>query len=259
MAGGHRSWHTPRAQPTTGCSPCPVLGTFRPEAGYLAARPLALDRTQGCPETTRKGRRGPGQLPEWSQRGPCHPPRRGRMAGPRPTGVLVRVRCQARPLLWGPRPWRMAQDPRAQSLLGDTMKRAPCLLSGARAGGGRPRKRPVWGSWHKRLEAGRGDPHCSALASHAPCPSACSRPWGDSLSEAGRSWGAGPGPCTALGLPQAAAWPRAEWGTPFRTTEGQEEAGEREARDVRVGPGLLPFITEPLGSLAVGRLLGPRG
>ena len=53
--------------------------------------------------------------------------------------------------------------------------------------------------------------------------------------------------------------PGAERGAPFRTAEGQEEAGGREARDVRVGPGLLLFITEPGGSLAVGRLMGPRG
>ena len=103
------------------------------------------------------------------------------------------------------------------------------------------------------------DPHRSALASHAPCPSVCSRLWGDGLSEADRSWGSGPGPCTTLGLPQDAAWPRGRAGAPFRMAEGREEAGGREARDVRVGPGFLLFITEPGGSLAVGKLMGPRG
>lgn len=169
MAGGHRSWRTPRAQPTMGCSPCPVLGTFCPEAGYLAARPLALDRTQGCPETTRKERRGPGQLPEWSQRGPCHPPRRGRMAGPRPTGVLVRVGCPARPLLWGPRPWRMAQDPRAQSLLGGTTKRA-CLLSGARAGGAGPGRGQCGGAGTRGWRRGEGTPTALPWPPMHPAP-----------------------------------------------------------------------------------------
>lgn len=60
------------------------------EARFLAGPASGFGEAPRLFRNDQEGGMGSGQLPEWDQRGHCHPPCGGRRVGTRSTGVLAR-------------------------------------------------------------------------------------------------------------------------------------------------------------------------